>query len=55
MNNQDLVRASLKRRYAKEKRFKLYGIFSVFLSISFLAFLLFDISSKSYQHSPKHT
>lgn len=47
MNNQDLVRASLKRRYAKEKRFKLYGIFSVFLSISFLAFLLFDISSKS--------
>ncbi|MEK9575316.1 MAG: phosphate ABC transporter permease PstA [Gammaproteobacteria bacterium] len=47
MNNKDIVKASLKKRYAKEKRFKLYGIVSITLSFLFLAFLLADITGKS--------
>lgn len=47
MNNADIVRSSLKKRYAKEKRFKAYGIFSIGLSLLFLSFLLFDITHKA--------
>jgi len=47
MNNKDIVKASLKKRYAKEKRFKIYGIISITLSFLFLAFLLADITGKS--------
>lgn len=47
MNNTDIVRSSLKKRYAKEKRFKAYGIFSIGLSLFFLLFLLFDITHKA--------
>lgn len=47
MNNADIVKASLKKRYAKEKRFKAYGVFSILVSLSFLLFLLIDITYKS--------
>lgn len=35
------------RRYAAERRFKAYGLFALMLTTAFLAFLLFDITSKS--------
>ncbi len=40
------VRASLGKRYAREKRFRAYGIASISLSILFLALLMFNIFSK---------
>ena len=43
----EIVQKSLKKRYAKEKRFQAYGTFSIILSLAFLAFLLVDITSKS--------
>jgi len=36
--------ALLKKRYNAEKRFKLYGILSIFLAISFLFILIFNIN-----------
>ena len=47
MNNLEIVKAGLNKRYAKERRFKFYGIFSISLSMLFLFFLLFDIGAKS--------
>ena len=47
MNNLEIVKAGLNKRYAKERRFKFYGIFSISLSMLFLFFLLFDIGVKS--------
>lgn len=47
MNNADIVKAGLKKRHAKEKRFKFYGATSVVISLGFLLFLLFDIASKA--------
>lgn len=47
MNNTELVKKSLKKRYAKEQRFKFYGILSISTSLLFLAFLLLDIGYKS--------
>ena len=47
MNNLEIVKAGLNKRYAKERRFKFYGIFSISLSLLFLFFLLFDIGAKS--------
>lgn len=40
------VRASLAKRYAAEKRFRLYGIVAIASSLSFLVILLFSIISK---------
>jgi len=40
------IERHLKKRYAKEKRFRLYGIISLLISFSFLAVLLFTIFSK---------
>ncbi len=40
------VRASLKKRYAAEKRFRLYGIIAISSSIGFLFLLLASITSK---------
>ncbi|MGQ7846295.1 phosphate ABC transporter permease PstA [Granulosicoccus sp. 3-233] len=40
------VRASLKKRYAAEKRFRLYGVTAIAASIGFLFILLFSIVSK---------
>ena len=47
MNNTDIVRNSLKKRYAREKRFRLYGRLAVLTGFVFLALLLFDIISKA--------
>ena len=40
------VRAGLNKRYAREKRFRLYGLVSICLSILFLALLMINILSK---------
>ncbi len=40
------VRASLKKRYAAEKRFRLYGVTAIAASIGFLFILLFSIVGK---------
>lgn len=42
----DKVRASLGKRYAREKRFRAYGIIAITLSILFLGLLLINIFSK---------
>jgi len=47
MNNTDIVKNSLKKRYAKEKRFQLYGKMAVWTGFIFLAILLIDIISKA--------
>jgi len=39
-----LVKASIKKRYAREKRFRLYGLVAILASLSFLAFLIFTIT-----------
>ncbi|MEH6458038.1 MAG: phosphate ABC transporter permease PstA, partial [Cocleimonas sp.] len=44
----DIIKAGLKKRYAKEKRFRMYGIISLVISFSFLLVLLFTIISKGY-------
>lgn len=40
------VKAGLAKRYAREKRFRIYGALSIAVSILFLAILLLDIFSK---------
>ncbi len=47
MNNTEIVKQSLTRRYAKEKRFRLYGRCAVFVGFIFLALLLVDITIKA--------
>lgn len=42
-NKTELVRASLAKRYAREKRFQFYGLASIVLSLTFLAILLSTI------------
>ena len=44
--NTEKVKATLAKRYAREKRFRAYGFISIALSIMFLAILLLDIFSK---------
>ena len=44
----DRVRAGLKRRYAAEKRFKIYGLASILVALSFLAMLLTSIIGNGY-------
>ncbi|MCG6966181.1 MAG: phosphate ABC transporter permease PstA [Chromatiaceae bacterium] len=44
----DIVEASLKRRYARERRFKLMGLGAVLLGLLFVTLLFFDIVSKGY-------
>jgi len=52
MNNDDnyrttaLIQASLRKRYARERRFRLYGMLSVFAGFVFLFLLLADIIIK---------
>ena len=51
MNNQNYeqaIRKSLKRRYAKEVRLKLYGILSISFALSFLAIFLYTIFINGY-------
>ena len=45
-NTTKKIEANLKKRYAKEKRFRVYGIVSLFISFAFLAVLLITIFSK---------
>lgn len=44
----DVMRAGLKRRYAAEKRFRLYGILSILLALAFLLVLFVDIIGKGH-------
>ena len=44
----DLVNASLKRRYAAEKRFRFLGMGAVVLGLLFVAILFADIIGKGY-------
>jgi phosphate transport system permease protein len=46
--NTELIQASLKKRYAREKRFQWYGRLAVLTGFVFLFILLFDIVSKGY-------
>ncbi len=47
MNNTDLVKLGLKKRYMKERIFKFMGIFSISIAILFLLLLLTDIGIKA--------
>jgi phosphate transport system permease protein len=47
MNNTELVKKTLARRYAKEWRFQLYGRVAVWTGFVFLAILLLDIITKA--------
>ena len=47
-NSTEIIRAGLKKRYAREKRFRLYGIVSLVISFSFLMVLLFTIISSGW-------
>lgn len=51
----EIVRASLKRRYAKEKRFRLYGMLAIFIALASLFVLFADIISKGYTGFVKTT
>jgi phosphate transport system permease protein len=44
----DVVRASLKRRYAGERRFRLFGLAAVLLGLAFVAMLFISIISKGW-------
>jgi len=45
----DVVRRGLKRRYRRERRFRLYGIASVLIALASLALLFTDIAMKGFQ------
>jgi phosphate transport system permease protein len=47
MNNTQIVEKGLKKRYAKERRFQLYGKMAVLTGFVFLAMLLLDIITKA--------
>ena len=47
MNNTEIVRQGLKKRYAREKRFQFYGRMAVFSGFLFLVILLLDITMKA--------
>ncbi len=47
-NSTEIIRAGLKQRYAKEKRFRAYGVVSLMISFAFLLVLLFTIVSKGW-------
>jgi phosphate transport system permease protein len=44
----DIVAAGIKRRYAAERRFKMYGLISIILGLSAVSLLFIDIASKGY-------
>ncbi|MCR8914564.1 phosphate ABC transporter permease PstA [Marinobacter panjinensis] len=51
----EIVRNSLKRRYRKERRFRLYGILAIFIALTSLFTLFADIISKGYTGFVKTT
>ena len=48
MSIADKVEVNLKRRYAAERRFRLYGLMSILLALCFLGFLFVSIVSNGY-------
>ena len=48
LNTADRVKAGLKRRYAAEKRFKVYGLVAILVALSFLLILLTSIVGNGY-------
>ena len=48
INTREKIAAGLKRRYAAERRFKLYGLISIIIGLLAVAFLFFDIISKGH-------
>ena len=44
----EIVAASIKRRYAAERRFRLYGLISIALGLLFVSLLFIDIVGKGY-------
>jgi phosphate transport system permease protein len=46
INSTEIIQAGLKKRYAKEKRFRFYGLLSIVISFAFLLVLLVTIFSK---------
>lgn len=44
----EIVRNSLKRRYRKERRFRLYGMLAIFIALASLAILFADIITKGH-------
>ncbi len=51
----EIVRNSLKRRYRKERRFRLYGMLAIFIALASLAILFADIISKGHTGFVKTT
>ncbi|MCR9104091.1 MAG: phosphate ABC transporter permease PstA [Gammaproteobacteria bacterium] len=53
-DNTSLIRSSLKKRYARERRFKLYGLLAVLTGFMFLFVLLADIVIKGTPAFTQH-
>ncbi|MHA7925344.1 MAG: phosphate ABC transporter permease PstA [Marinobacter sp.] len=51
----EIVRNSLKRRYRKERRFRLYGMLAIFIALASLAILFADIITKGHTGFVKTT
>lgn len=51
----EIVRKSLKRRYRRERRFRLYGMLAIFIALASLAILFADIISKGHTGFVKTT
>jgi phosphate transport system permease protein len=47
-NTMEIVNRGLAKRYRAEKRFRLYGLAAIMISLCFLSVLFFDIISKGY-------
>jgi len=54
MNNTELIRKSLAKRYRREKRFRAYGVMAILVGFVFLVMLLTDIVSKAIPAFTQH-
>ncbi len=54
MNNTELIKKGLAKRYRKEKRFRAYGLMAVMVGFIFLLILLTDIVSKASPAFTQH-
>jgi len=54
MNNTELIKKGLAKRYRKEKRFRAYGFMAVMVGFIFLAILLADIIGKALPAFTQH-
>ena len=48
MTQVDIIKAGLARRYARETRFRMYGLSSIICGLAFLVFLLYTTGSNGY-------